>query len=243
MRKSVYTSFFTLLAFWIVASFAQAAQIVTEIKDGAKVYIRYNAGTDEAPVYYYMNAIGQKNGSKDFGTPLVTDYHGVEFTLYENGKDGDNTIYALHASMSNKGGTNNESRYVVWDSRFKTDKKKTEGKGSNFVFIPVEGKQNVFNIKIKVSGQDNYVVPNSTLGNYVTINLKTSKEWEVVTKEQLIQELNGATSSNPVDATFFISAYGFGHNVDIDLKKEWKIIIIRSKIQLFPGLTRPMRCA
>ena len=223
MRKSAYTSLFTLLAFWIVASFAQAQQIVTEIKDGAKVYIRYNAGTDEAPVYYYLNPIGQKNN--DYGTPLVTDYHGVEFTLYENGKDGDNTIYALHASMSNNGGTETDEnkRFVIWNSnKFKVDKEKINSK---FIFIPVAGKPNTFNIKF--SGQNYYVVPNSTFGNYATRST-TSKEWEVVTKEQLIQELNAATSSSRVDATFFISAYGFGHNVDIDLKKEWKIINLKS---------------
>ena len=63
MRKSAYTSIFTLLAFWIVASFAQAAQNITEIKDGAKVYIRYNAGTDDNPVYYYINAGGYYSGT------------------------------------------------------------------------------------------------------------------------------------------------------------------------------------
>ena len=203
MRKSAYTSLFTLLAFWIVASFAQAAQIVTEIKDGAKVYIRYNAGTDEAPVYYYMNAIGQKNRSDDFGTPLVTDYHGVEFTLYENGKDGDNTIYALHASMSNKGGTETDEnkRFVTWNSnRFKVDKEKINSK---FIFIPIEGKLNTFNIKYEGGDNKPYVIPHKTFGTWINKS-NTPNEWEVVTKEQLIQELDAATSSNPVDATFFI---------------------------------------
>ncbi len=235
MRKSVYTSLFTLLAFWIVASFAQAAQIVTEIKDGAKVYIRYNAGTDAngKTVYYYLNSVGQKDKNDDYGSPLVSDYHGTEFTLYENGEDADGSkIYALHASISNNRGTStsDNDRFVIWNaSKFKVDKAKASSK---FIFIPIEGKQNTFKINFHYlsSGtwvKSYFVVPNSTFGNYATRN-KKYKEWEVVTKEQLIQELDAATSTNPVDATFFISAYGFGRNVDSNLKAEWKVVNLKS---------------
>ena len=141
MKKSTYTSFFTLLAFWIVASFAQAAQIVTEIKDGAKVYIRYNAGTASAPKYYYWSA------GQNYGTTAITSVHGVECTLKET-STGSGSYY-LHLGIANGDGTNVNDRYIFYQSdRFKCDK----GSGSNgsektpFTFVKVS--DNIYTIQL-----------------------------------------------------------------------------------------------
>ncbi len=213
MRKSVYTSLFTLLAFWIVASFAQAAQIVTEIKDGAKVYIRYKAGTANAPVYYYINA-----GSIS-GTTLMMDYHGIEFTLSKNGTNNGLDVYALHASVSNKAGTDSNNRYVIWESdRFKCDK----GKGkSTFTFEKIDdSSNNLYWLKYS----DTKLKPNGIDANISIANDNNDIQWEVVTKEQLMKEMEAATGTNPVDATFFISDPGFDTNRNKDLKAKWKIV-------------------
>lgn len=214
MRKSVYTSFFTLLAFWIVASFAQAQQIVTEIKDGAKVYIRYNAGTADVPVYYYVN-VGSISG-----TTLMMDYHGIEFTLSkQSGTDN----YALHATVSNDGGNTSKDRFVLWqNNRFKCDK----GKSETFTFEKIDDSsssnpnQNLY--WVKNSGTK--WKPNGIGENLSRSNSSNNIKWEVVTKEQLVKEMAAATGTNPVDATFFISDRGFDINRDDTLKAKWTVV-------------------
>lgn len=208
MRKSAYTSLFTLLAFWFVASFAQAAQVVTEIKDGAKVYIRYNAGTASAPEYYYWSA------GQNYGTTAITSVHGVECTLKDTGKN-DGSSY-LHLGIANGDGTNENERYIYWDSRFKCDK----GNGNQktpFTFVKVSN--NVYTIKF---GTNTVNVGSNPAGDKLQIEGSTT-QWEVVTKEQLKRELEDASPSNPVDATFFISDPGFGRNVVDTVKNKWKI--------------------
>lgn len=211
MKKSTYTSLFTLLAFWIVASFAQAAQIVTEIKDGAKVYIRYNAGTASAPKYYYWSA------GQNYGTTAITSVHGVECTLKET-STGSGSYY-LHLGIANGDGTNANDRYIFYQSdRFKCDK----GSGSNgsektpFTFVKVS--DNVYTIKF---GTNTVTVGSNPAGDKLKIGGST--QWEVVTKEQLKRELEDASPSNPVDATFFISDPGFSRNVVDTVKNKWKI--------------------
>ena len=207
MRKSTYTSFFTLLAFWIVASFAQAQQITTTIEDGAKVYIRYNAGTDAngKTVYYYINT-----GSIS-GTTLMMDYHGIEFTLSKNGTNNGLDVYALHASVSNNAGTNSDNRYVIWENdRFKCDKGNSNSK---FTFEKIDDSSNNL-YWLKNSGIK--LKPNGIDANIIRANNNNDIQWEVVTKEQLMKEMEAATGTNPVDATFFIS--------DPGLKAKWKIV-------------------
>lgn len=213
MRKSVYTSFFTLLAFWFVASFAQAAQIVTEIKDGAKVYIRYNAGTASAPEYYYWSA------GQNFGTAAITSVHGVECTLKETSAGSGS--YYLHLGIANDNGRSVNLRYIYYDTknndnRFKCDK--GDGKEKTpFTFVKVSN--NVYTIEF---GTNTVNVGSNPAGDKLQIDGSTT-QWEVVTKEQLKKELEDATPSNPVDATFFISDPGFGRNVVDTVKNKWKI--------------------
>ena len=213
MRKSAYTSIFTLLAFWIVASFAQAAQNITEIKDGAKVYIRYNAGTDDNPVYYYINAGGY------YGTRAVTSVHGVMCTLESN---------KINAGIANNGNVT-QNRWVTFernaDVHWNTDAPvfKCDKGGTTLTFTRKEDGSNLFSISAKFFGNNTtYVHPNATLGEKLLVS-EDVKYWEIVTKKQLIDELEVATESKPVDATFFISDPGFGRSVVDTIKSHWKI--------------------
>ncbi len=213
MKKSTYTSFFTLLAFWIVASFAQAQQITTSIENGAKVYIRYK-GTDGK--YYYLNA------GKDYGTRPVTAVHGLECTL-ETSTSGDG--YQVYGGITANGNSRNATSNkpsAYWltyhNNVFKWDKT-----GSTIVtFVSTNNNANPNEYYFKY-GQD--CIYYNNLGEIIGKKRKTdgNTKWEIVTKQQLIEEMKAATVENPVDATFFISDPGFTRNVANDIKNHWEV--------------------
>ena len=221
MRKSTYKSFFTLLAFWIVATAVQAADVVTEIKDGAKVYIRYNvnAGTDNEPEYRYLNA------GNAWGTRAIIANHATECVLEKRDATAENTFY-VHVGVANGGGTNETEKYLSWDQKKNQTYKCDQNKGEDSQFLFEKIRDNVY--KIYLASRGTYIsYENVGLGQVIERSVDDEDpytEWEVVTKDQLIKELGNATTSKDIDATFFISDPGFGRNVYYAKKNQWKII-------------------
>ncbi len=205
MRKTFFTSLLTFVTFWMVAMTVQAQSVVTEIKDGAKVYIRYKSGSQ----YYYWNAAGM------YGTTAVTDVHGVECTLHAT---GDGSTYYLHLGIANGGGISANERYIFYQgNRFKCDKGKDTQKTA-FSFVPVSG--NSYKIKF---GSNFVAAAESPLAGAHLTQGSRNNTWEVVTKEQLLNEMAAASSTTPVDATFFVSDPGFGRNILETTKNNWEV--------------------
>ena len=218
MRKTFFTSLLTFVTFWMVTMTVQAQSVVTTIKNGAKVYIRYNAGTNKKPEYYYLNAGGVFDNS--WGTKVVTAVHGAECTL-ESTTNG----YKLHLGISNNGDNVGGNRWIYYEtSMFKCDKG-----GMPFKFEQVDlDNENLYDISYKL-GNASFVkiLPGQKVGDMV-VNKGTDVKyyaWEVVTKAFLVDEMKKkASSTNPVDATFFISDPAFGRSVDDSIKNNWKAI-------------------
>ena len=210
MRKTFFTSLLTFVTFWMVAMTVQAQKYVTNISDGAKVYIRYNAGTKTAPKYYYWN------GGNEYGTRAITDVHGAECTM-STSEDG----YKLNLSIA-EGGSIEKNRWIKYEgSTFKCDKD-----GTVFKFkrsAPMGANKNLNAYYISAS-DGKRIVPGAKVGDVLVLgDANSTASWEIVTKEQLKYEMAAATADNLFDATFFISDPGFGRNITDTIKNNWKI--------------------
>ena len=73
MKIKLFSAILASVVAWTAFEPLQAA--TTTIADGTEVYIRYNAGTDANPTYYYLN------GGQSYGVRAVTALHGSTFTL------------------------------------------------------------------------------------------------------------------------------------------------------------------
>ena len=190
--------------------------VETKIENNAKVYIRYNAGTDAKPEYRYLN------GGGAWGTRAITDVHGVMCTLESTG-----TKYKINVGISNDGDVNG-NRWLAYDNKkdftFKLDKDEDASQGlySSFSITRKEAGKNLFDISGAIP-KTNYIKPGNNVGD-VIIRYAVAFYWEIVTQKQLIKELESATESNPMDATFFIGDPGFGRNVCDSTKNRWKIV-------------------
>lgn len=210
MRKTFFTSLLTFVTFWMVTMTIQAQSVVTKIQNGAKVYIRYNAGTKAAPKYYYWN------GDSLYGTRVVTAVHGAECTI-STSEDG----YKLNLSIA-EGGSINKNRWVTIEgSDFKCDKGGTVFKFTRSAPTGANKNLNAYYIE---DPNGKRVIAGDKVGCRLKLGDENSRfSWELVTKEQLKREMAAATVSNPLDATFFISDPGFGRNITDTIKNNWKI--------------------
>lgn len=162
---------------------------------------------------FYLYNVGQKQflcGGSDRGAHAALGFHGVEITLED--ADAANNMFHINTHLNN-GGENNYMNYRGYMDC---------GKGSPWTFIPVEGKENVYNI-VQTDWPDAYV----TWNPYTSVDAGHGDEtsvcteqrgvssddlnaqWKLVTREERLAMLNNASLENPVDATIFIKSPGF----------------------------------
>lgn len=163
---------------------------------------------------YYIYNIGQQqflSGGSDWGAHAALSIPGVEITLLNlNEKDGD---YTFETGLFNGPDNHYLSYGGYMDGEFK---------GGEWKFIPVDGKENVFNI-VQGDYPDVHVAWNpyahTDNGNNDETTVGTecrnldpndpNAQWKLVTRAEREALLEKATAENPVDATFFIMSPNF----------------------------------
>ncbi len=217
MKIKLFSAILASVVAWTAFEPLQAA--TTTIADGTEVYIRYNAGTTENPLYYYLN------GGQNYGVRAVTALHGSTFTLYD--QNGTATVngsslekFRLLSSFRTNGQPDHEQRWFTYDSGYKLNKKTTY----YWCFEPVDASKNQYRLYHE-GNSGKYIKANATFGNEVQgVAQASATVWEVVTKAQLLEEMDAATSGNFADATFYTHDPEFASNMISTEKAMWKVI-------------------
>ncbi len=131
---------------------------------------------------------------------------GTQASLHGTGMDFELKVSEGKYTINSKIGTNSKTYlYPNGDAGF------LDGEATKFVFDNVEG--NFY--AISVDGATRFFAANGadTRANF-TGNDKNSHyaQWELLTKQNLIDGLNAASMDNPMNATFFISGFDFNRN-------------------------------
>lgn len=166
----------------------------------------------EAKGKYYLYNVGRKlfleNGS-DWGTHASLGHVGTELTL--RAKDGDNT-FAFEA----EGLTGADNRFMGGTGYMDT------GDQCPYTFVEVEGKPGVYNIENNNqnrallhwnpfgpvdAGHTSEANVSAHVGGADPSNPDT--QWKLVTREERLALISGASLDNPVDVTLLVSRPGF----------------------------------
>lgn len=164
---------------------------------------------------YYIYNVGQKQflcGGSDWGAHAALGFPGVEITLEAEAEEAAENNFHLNTHLNNGG----ESNYLGYRGYMDS------GKAGAWKFVPVEGKENVYNI-VQADYPDVHVAWNpyastdqnkadeTTVGtecrNLDPENLDA--QWKLVTREERVAMLEEASIDNPVDATIFIQSPNF----------------------------------
>ncbi|MCR5360735.1 MAG: hypothetical protein K6E73_01835 [Bacteroidales bacterium] len=188
------------------------------LADGIDYYIRYNAGTDEDPVYYYLTAGG------NYGTEAVTGLHATPYHFESMGNS-----YRLQSVVANNDGTNLEQSYLgyVVDGYY-NDYNNT----SDFIFAPRDVSDLSRGYRIKDNSTADYIIHHG-LNEAITGHESEFSIWQVVSKAQLFLEMSDASPYVPVDATFLVDDQGFSRNNR--MKSSWDIVCNGTTQQLVGG--------
>lgn len=169
---------------------------------------------------FYLYNIGQKqflSGGSDWGAHAALSMPGLAIILEEE-------IPAENAYHINTNLYNGEDNHYL-NYRGYMD----AGKGAPWKFVPVEGKENVYNI-IQYDWQDAYVVwyPYASVdqnnGDETTVSTEQrgitpddpNAQWKLVTRAEREALLEKASIDNPVDASFFIASPNFNQREGAD---------------------------
>ncbi|MBQ4526276.1 MAG: hypothetical protein IJA00_09470, partial [Bacteroidaceae bacterium] len=163
---------------------------------------------DNFKLTYYGTSASFYLRNRQTGTFLTSGNNwGTQATLHETGIDFKLTLsnekYTLNSGVSTNGSylypTNENAGFV-------------DGALTEYVFKNVGGNYYAFS----KDGSNNFFAANSNdTRTYFNINDPSSShyaQWELLTKDDLVNELKGASFSNPKNATFFIQGFDFNRN-------------------------------
>ncbi len=184
----------------------------------------------QAPVaggQYYLYNVGKKQflcGGADWGAHAALGMPGILLTLEE--ENADNQSFAIETGLYN----GDDRHYLSY--RGYMDGSRMDA-GGGWKFLPVEGKQNVFNI-VQGDWQDAYMTwdpyasTDGGQGNETTVSTECrspkfeegkdnpNAQWKLVTRAEREELLETASLNNPVDATFAIVAPGFNQREPVE---------------------------
>ena len=169
---------------------------------------------------FYLYNIGQKqflSGGADWGAHAALSMPGWPMVL--EAEFPEENAYHINTNLFN-GPDNHYMNYRGYMDC---------GKGSPWQFVPVEGKENVYNI-IQYDWKDAYVVwyPYASVdaGNADETTVSTEQrgitpddpnaQWKLVSRAEREALLEKASLENPVDASFFIASPGFNQREGAD---------------------------
>jgi|GEM_PF-5252175 len=167
--------------------------------------LKYHGNSDTYEYYLCNVATGKfLRAGKRFGTQAIQDDWGLNLTFKMNA-DGK---YSINTRVGTGGNNYLGSNGFV--------------DGGETFYEMTEVSANKYTIKI-VNG--NYLTTNTEndvinfSGTDATV---ANAQWELVTREQLIQELKKASDTNPKDATFFIQSPNLGRKDQRNNNDNWK---------------------
>lgn len=194
----------------------------SEISDHYPIVIEFeieNVGNKLTGGAYYLRNVGtgqflQVGGTWD--TQAILSKTGRELTLTEQAtKD----VFTVNSKIGD-GWLSVEDNYNMFvdaeNDKNRAQKDWTFTKNDDgYYTITCTHAINNTNKKLAITAKDGIVVnadPNADDPNQL---------WEVISREQLITNLQMASEDNPIDATFLIKGYRFGRNDDTE-NNEWK---------------------
>ncbi|MBQ2950725.1 MAG: T9SS type A sorting domain-containing protein [Prevotella sp.] len=186
MQKKILS----LVVIFICSTFALLAQTIT---DGGYYYLR-NRDTGKF-----------LTGGNNWGTNLCLHETGIDFRV--NKTDNGYTFYSGVGITKN-----NEERYYLSSSGCIDA---ANGQSGHYIFFDITNIDNkYFTIKDNSDDSKGYLYATGKQGQEEvgfedTDEIKESHQWEFLTKADLIEELQGATTAKPMNATFFISGFNF----------------------------------
>ena len=172
---------------------------------------------------FYLYNVGRKQflcGGSDWGAHAALGIPGVEVTLEDGGESG----AGLKKYLIETGLYNGENSHYL-NYRGYMDCAPIDG----FAFIPVEGKENVYNI-VQGDYPDVHMAWNPYAGTDQGNNDETTvgtecrnldptdlnAQWKLVTREERNKLLESASLDNPADATFFMHSPNFSQRENAD---------------------------
>lgn len=162
---------------------------------GEQNYSQEEIDAVDLRVYFRNTTTGKfLNAGQSWGTKALLGEHPLDFELVEmkNGR------FAIDSKISNGGGNHylNSNGYV-------------DAEMMAFRVTPTEGK----GCTLSHDGTHYWGCTSSgNLTNTLTSKLSALSQWEMLSFEDLMQELKYAWDKNPVDATFLIDGPNFGRN-------------------------------
>lgn len=177
---------------------------------------------------FYLYNIGQKQflcGGSDWGAHAALGFPGVEITLEaEDGAAADNDKFHIDTKLYN----GSDNHYLSYRGYM------DGSKAGQWQFIPVAGKENVFNI-VQADYPDAYVAwspyasVDNVKGDETTVGTECrgmqpnnpDAQWKLVTRAEREAMLKDASLANPVDATFFIKSPNFNQREDAN--NQWEL--------------------
>ena len=177
------------------------------LADGIDYYVRYNAGTDEDPVYYYLTAGG------NYGTEAVTGLHATPYRFVSAGE-----TFWLQSVTAHANGTDLTMSYLGYtDGSYFND----YSNSSDFKFVPRDVNNLSRGYRIMDNSTGDYIIHHG-LDKAITGHESEMSIWQVVSKAQLFAEMSDASPYVPVDATFLLDDQGFSRNNR--MKSSWKVV-------------------
>lgn len=169
---------------------------------------------------FYLYNIGQQqflSGGADWGAHAALSFPGWPMTL--EAEIPEENAYHINTNLFN----GPDNHYMNYRGYLDC------GKGSPWMFVPVEGKENVYNI-VQYDWQDAYVIwyPYASVdaGNADETTVSTelrgvdpadpNAQWKLVSRAEREALLENASLENPVDATFFIKSPNFNQREGAD---------------------------
>lgn len=194
----------------------------SEISDHYPIVIEFeieNVGNKLTGGAYYLRNVGtgqflQVGGTWD--TQAILSKTGRELTLTQQAAEG---VFTINSKIGD-GWLSVEDNYNMFvdaeNDKNRAQKDWTFTKNDDgYYTITCTHAINNTNKKLAITAKDGIVVnadPNADDPNQL---------WEVISREQLITNLQMASEDNPIDATFLIKGYRFGRNDDTE-NNEWK---------------------
>ena len=183
---------------------AELEEAITNIHAAIEIFVKENviaAGT------YWLKNVAADNfvvAGESYGTCAVYGKHGMDFEITKN-SDG---TFAIDSKLSN-GGDSHYFGASGWMDGAMT--------GWTIAQMP-EGTYTLTADGVNYLG---YNSESNVVATNLTDNTAAAAQWMLLTKEDMVATLDGATAENPADATFFISCPNFGRN-DTRFSTAWQ---------------------
>lgn len=210
--------------------FVSALRQLRYLRRAAAAFTQEDVFPGHAPEagQFYLYNVGKKQflcGGADWGAHAALGMPGILLTL-EPANTGDEPTFSIETGLYN----GDDKHYLNYRGYMDAPQ---DGAGGGWKFIPVEGKENVFNIA-QGDWQDAYMTwdpyanTDGGQGNETTVSTECrspkfdegknnpNAQWKLVTKAEREALLEKAALKNPVDATFTIIAPGFNQREPVE---------------------------